>query len=167
MKASEQTSKNRLWVYGQNYASADGRVGFTTSHCVFAYMNFKIHNFSQPGVGHLCLMRSSEMLLIEAEAQYHLGNEGAARDLLVELNATSRRNTSYTCTKSGQALMDEIKLYRGIELWGEGFNWFDLKRWGDSIDRKTYDDGGNWMSRYAVTYGPNEKNYWTWVIPQE
>ena len=129
-------------------------------------MNMKISNNVQPGIGHLCLMRSSEMLLNEAEAQYRLGNEAAARALLVELNATSKRDPEYTCDKSGKALMDEIKLYRGIELWGEGFNWFDLKRWGDTIDRKKYADGGNWMSQYAITITPDEKNHWTWTIPQ-
>ena len=166
MKASSQTKSNKLWVYGQDYALQDGRVGILDNSCVFAYMNFKICNWAQPGIGHLCLMRGSEMLLIEAEAQYRLNNEAAARDLLVELNATSKRNPEYTCDKSGQALMDEIKLYRGIELWGEGFNWFDLKRWGDSISRQTYANGGNWMSQYAITYGPSEKNNWTWCIPQ-
>ena len=166
MKASSQNSKNALWVYGQAYASQDGRIGITDQHCIFAYMNFKIHNNAQPGIGHLCLFRSSEMVLIEAEAQYRLGNEGAARDLLVELNATSGRDPEYTCTATGSDLMEQIKLYRGIELWGEGFNWFDLKRWGDTISRKTYANGGNWMSQYAITIGPNEKNNWTWCIPQ-
>ena len=167
MKASAQNSSNRLWAYGQAYASQDGRVGLLSNHCIFAYMNFKIHNNAQPGIGHLCLFRSSEMLLIEAEAQYRMGNESAARDLLVELNTNSSRDPAYTCTATGTALMEQIKLYRGIELWGEGFNWFDLKRWGDSIDRKTYEQGGNWMSSFAVSFGPNEKNYWTWTIPQK
>lgn len=130
-------------------------------------MNMKISNNIQPGIGHMCLMRGSEMLLIEAEAQYRLNNEAAARAALVELNATSKRDPAYTCDKSGAALMEEIKFYRGVELWGEGFNWFDLKRWGDKIERKTYADGGNWMSSYAVTYGPNEKNNWTWTIPRQ
>ncbi|MBR4660384.1 MAG: RagB/SusD family nutrient uptake outer membrane protein, partial [Bacteroidales bacterium] len=137
-----------------------------STHCIFAYMNFKISNNIQPGIGHLCLMRSSEMLLIEAEAQFQLKKEAEARALLVELNATSKRDPAYTCTASGEALMEQIKLYRGIELWGEGFNWFDLKRWGDSISRKTYANGGNWMSSYAVSFGPNEKNNWTWCIPR-
>ncbi|MCR5710587.1 MAG: RagB/SusD family nutrient uptake outer membrane protein [Bacteroidales bacterium] len=166
MKASAQSSKNKLWVYGQNYAMQDGRVGILSNSCVFAYMNFKIHNNAQPGIGHLCLFRSSEMVLIEAEAQYRLNNEAAARAALVELNATSKRDPAYTCDKSGAALMQEIKLYRGIELWAEGFNWFDLKRWGDTIDRKKYSDGGNWMSQYAIKITPNEKNNWTWCIPQ-
>lgn len=166
-KASKQDETNALWVYGQNYASQDGRVGITTAHCVFAYMNFKIHNNSQPGIGHLCLFRASEMLLIEAEALYNLGGrEDEVRALLVELNKTSGRDPAYTCTKTGVELMDEIKLYRGIELWGEGFNWFDLKRWGDSIDRKKASQGGNWLSSYAGSFGKNEKNNWTWSIPR-
>ena len=165
MKASAQSSKNRLWVHGQNYAVQRGHELLST-HCIFAYMNFKISNNIQPGIGNLCLMRSSEMLLIEAEAQYRLHKEAEAQALLVELNKTSKRDPAYTCTATGEALMEQIKLYRGIELWAEGFNWFDLKRWGDSISRKTYANGGNWMSSYAVTFGPNEKNNWTWIIPR-
>lgn len=166
MKANGQNSSNALYKYAFDYSKQEGRVGLYSNATVSAYMQFKIRNNAQPGIGHLCLFRSSEMVLIEAEAQYHLGNEGSARDLLVELNATSQRDPAYTCNKTGTALMDQIKLYRGIELWAEGFNWFDLKRWGDSISRTTYDNGGNWMSQYAVSYGPDEKNYWTWVIPQ-
>ena len=164
MKAS--STSNKFTLYGRDYAAKVRGHELLTTHLIFAYMNMKISNNVQPGIGHLCLMRGSEMLLIEAEAQYMLKNESAARDLLVELNKTSKRDPSYTCDKSGQALMDEIKLYRGIELWAEGFNWFDLKRWGDSINRQVYKNGGNWMSSYAVSFGPDEKNHWTWCIPQ-
>ena len=166
MKANKQDKSNKLWVYGQNYATQDGRIGILSNSCVFAYMNFKIHNNVQPGIGNMCLFRSSEMLLIEAECQHMLNNDAAAQDLLVELNATSKRDPAYTCDKTGTALMDEIKLYRGIELWAEGFNWFDLKRWGDSISRKAYAAGGNWMSDFAVSFGPNDKNNWTLSIPR-
>ncbi len=27
-------------------------------------------------------------------------------------------------------------------------------------------DGRSWMSSYAVSFGPNEKNNWTWCIPR-
>ena len=168
MKAKSQSSSNALWVYGQAYATQDGRVGILSNSCVFAYMNFKIHNVAQPGIGHECLFRASEMLLIEAEAEYRLTHEDNARALLIELNKTSQRDPAYTCTATGDALMEQIKLYRAIELWGEGFNWFDLKRWGDSISRKTWANGGNWMSGYAVTFGPNDAgfNNWTFCIPR-
>ena len=167
MKATTQSSKSKLWVHGRDYAANVRGHELLTTHCIFAYMNMKISNNVQPGIGHLCLFRSSEMVLIEAEANYRLHNEAAAQALLMELNATSKRDPAYTCTATGDALMEQIKLYRGIELWAEGFNWFDLKRWGDSISRKTYANGGNWMSTYAVTFGPNEKNNWTFIIPRQ
>lgn len=60
----------------------------------------KFYVFDTPGVGYLPFIRSSEMVLIEAEANYFLNNEAAAQAALVELNATSGRNAEYTCTKT-------------------------------------------------------------------
>lgn len=168
MKASKQAKDNALYAHAVEYASEEGRFGLQTGtnySQVAAYMQFKIAANEMPGVGDLCLFRSSEMLLIEAEAQYRQGNESAAQALLVELNATSKRDPAYTCDATGAALMDQIKTYRGIELWGEGFSWFDLKRWGATIDRKTYPEG-NWMSNFAMKIEPT-KNNWTWMIPQQ
>jgi hypothetical protein len=165
--ATSQKNTNALYKYGFAYSKEEGRVGLYSTASVAAYMQFKIRCNTTPGVGNLVLFRSSEMLLIEAEAQFRQKNESAAQALLVELNATSQRDPSYTCTKTGDALMNEIKLYRAIELWGEGFSRFDMKRWGDGISRKAAADGGNWMTSFAVTYGPNEKNNWTWCIPQQ
>lgn len=132
---------------------------------VYAYMNFKFANSTQPGVGHLNNFRSAEMYLIEAEANYFLGNEKAAQTALNALTKDSGRDAKYDCTATGTALLDEIKLYRRIELFGEGFNWFDLKRWGDSMKRTDPDNGGNYISALAVSYGPKDRNNWTWVIP--
>jgi hypothetical protein len=133
---------------------------------VFTYMNFKFKNNAQPGVGHLNHFRSSEMYLIEAEADYHLSKTSEAQALLNELTCKSGRDASYNCTATGTALLDEIKLYRKIELWGEGFNWFDLKRWGDPVVRKSPDDGGDFLSVLAVTIQPTDANKWVWVIPE-
>ena len=112
-----------------------------------------------------CIFRSSEMLLIEAEAECMMGNNTKAQSALVALNKTSGRDPQYTCTKTGAELLNEIKLYRRIELWGEGFDWFDLKRWKQPLVRHTYEDGGNFLSNFAVTINPDEKNNWTYVIP--
>ena len=131
----------------------------------FAYMQFKIKAEDLPGVGNLNHFRSSEMYLIEAEAAYFSENENGARNALNALIRDSERDPSYECTAVGDNLLEEIKFYRAVELWGEGFDWFDLKRWGDSIDRKSYDDGGNFLSVLAVSYGPADRNEWTWKIP--
>ena len=85
--------------------------------------------------------------------------------MLKELIRDSGRDPQYTCDKSGQALLDEIKFYRRIELWGEGFSWFDFKRRKDTIVRHTFEDGGNYMTNAAVTINPEDANNWMWVIP--
>ncbi len=131
----------------------------------YIYMNFKFKTLEQPGIGNLNNFRSSEMYLIEAEANYFLGNEAAARTAMNTLTRDSKRDEAYNCTATGKALLDEIKLYRRIELFGEGFNWFDLKRWGDPLERKALGNGGSYISSLAVNYDKSDRNNWTWVIP--
>jgi len=133
----------------------------------YAYMQFKIGAADLPGVGNLNHFRSSEMYLIEAEAKYFTANESGAQQALVTLNRDSGRDPSYTCTKTGTSLLNEIKTYRAIELWGEGFDWFDLKRWGDNVSRLSYANGGNFITTLDVTYGPTDKNNWVWKIPEK
>jgi hypothetical protein len=70
--------------------------------------HLKFWVFDTPGVSYLPFIRSSEMVLIEAEANYFLGKEADAIASLVELNATSGRNPNYTCDKSGNDLFEEI-----------------------------------------------------------
>lgn len=135
------------------------------SASVYAYMQFKIKANDMPGVGNMNNFRSSEMYLIEAEANYFLNNAAGAQSLLEELTKSTGRNPQYSCTKTGADLLNEIKFYRAVELWGEGFDWFDMKRWGDPIVRKTYEQGGNFLASLAVTIQPQERNKWTWKIP--
>lgn len=132
----------------------------------YPYMQFKISNTDQAGVGNLNHFRSSEMLLIEAEAKYYLNKPAAdIQALMNTLTKTSLRDPSYNCVSTGAALLAEIKTYRAIELWGEGFDFFDLKRWGDKIERKNYANGGNFVPTLDVTINPSEKNKWTIVTP--
>jgi hypothetical protein len=136
---------------------------------VYAYMQFKIAAEDLPGVGNLNHFRSSEMVLIEAEAKYFLNDEDGARQALTALNLDSGRDPNYSTSNAGETLLDEIKLYRAFELWGEGFDWFDMKRWGDDIVRNTAANGGNFITDLAVTIPANDptKNNWTWMIPQK
>ncbi len=123
---------------------------------------WKFFVFDTPGVGYLPFIRSSEMLLIEAEANYFLGNAPAAQTNLVELNAKSGRDAEYTCTNTGDALFEEIRKYRELELWGEGFEYSDLKRWNLPLDRTT---GNNVASYTKVKVEANNAN-WIWATPQ-
>lgn len=125
----------------------------------------KFYVFDTPGVSYLLFIRSSEMVLVEAEANYFLNDETAARAALVELNATSGRNPEYTCDKSGEALWNEIMDYRELELWGEGFAWSDYKRWNRDIVRHSFAEGGNAHISVAKTIPASGVNKWTWDVP--
>lgn len=107
-------------------------------------------------------MRVAEMYLIEAEAKARLGNADAA-SILFEFEKT--RNPSYTLsTNSGQALVDEILLQRRIELWGEGFRFYDLKRTDSPLDRtgSNHDIG---ITNGVLTAVSSDKR-WQWLIPK-
>ena len=131
---------------------------------VFPYMQVKFTVDFMVGGGSFPLFRTAEMYYNEAEAEYHLGNEATARQLIYEANKD--RDPSYVLsTKSGADLLKEIKLYRRFDLWGEGYDWFDYKRWGESLSRKHYSEGGNWHKTFAITYGPESRNAWTWKYP--
>lgn len=84
--------------------------------------------------GDYVFMRAAEMYLIEAEAKALAGNESGAKQALYDLIST--RVSGYTLsTNSGQALLDEIRFHRKLELWGEGFSFFDMKRWNTGLNR--------------------------------
>jgi len=111
--------------------------------------------------GDYVFMRAAEMYLIEAEAKALAGNEIGARQALFQLIST--RDVSYTLsTNSGQALIDEIRLHRKIELWGEGFAFFDMKRWNIGLDR-TY-PGSNHATFGFFDY-PNNSIKFNFQIP--
>jgi len=81
-------------------------------------------------------MRAAEMALIEAEALAQQGNTGGAKTILEELIQT--RQPDYTADASNSdVLIKEIWLQRRIELWGEGFRFFDLKRQCARFDNVT------------------------------
>ena len=165
---------------GEAYNTANGRVTtgpllerarrdyadklFSTS-LIYAYMQFKFLCTSQPGVGQLNHIRAAEMYLIEAEANCHLGGKDAETQALMQaLVKNCGRDPQYTCNKTGSDLLEEVKLYRRIELWGEGFDWFDLKRWRQPIVRHAH-PLGSFHTQFAVSVQPEDGNRWTWVYP--
>ena len=147
-----------------NRAFAENGDRLYETSLVYGYMHFKFLVDFQPGGGSFSLFRSAEMYYIEAEADCHLNKESDAQQLLYTV--TSKFDPSYTkSTKTGSALLDEVKLYRRFDLWGEGHDWFDYKRWGQPIVRKSIADGGSWHDVYAITINPEDGNNWTWAIP--
>lgn len=160
---------DNIYEQADSIVKARQAKGLTTPYQAgFYYLdaNLKFYVKAQPGVGYVPFIRSSEMVLIEAEANYFLGKTAEAQAALVELNATSGRNPEYTCTKTGEELLSEIQDYRCLELWGEGFEWSDFKRWNKAVVRKTFEEGGNAHPSVAITINPEDGNKWTWGVPQ-
>ncbi|MDE6423774.1 MAG: RagB/SusD family nutrient uptake outer membrane protein, partial [Muribaculaceae bacterium] len=121
------------------------------------------------GMNQWPFMRASEMGYTEAEAAFRNGDEATARKIMEELNKDVR-DPNYTCSATGDALLQEIKDYRAFELWGEGFNWFDMKRWHDPIVRVAWEannpNSGNRGTSFAQTFSPDQYYGWMVVVPQ-
>lgn len=82
------------------------------------------------------ILRSSEMYLIEAEAEARQGvaNEPAAKLALQAIQARAIPGTGLS-VNTGAALINEILLERDKELFGEGHKFFDLLRTKTPVTR--------------------------------
>jgi starch-binding outer membrane protein, SusD/RagB family len=96
----------------------------------FPYMNRKFLSGGGSGssIGDLPIMRVAEMYLIEAEARARAGGQDAAAANVLFTLAKNRDPSYVLSTNTGAALINEIMIQRRIELWGEGFRFYDLKR---------------------------------------
>lgn len=125
----------------------------------FMNRKFKVQD-PQLSIGDVPLMRAAEMYLIEAEAYAHLNNNAAAANALYQL--AKRRDAAYTLsTKTGNALLNEILVQRRIELWGEGFRFYDLKRLNLPLDRSRH----TFLPSYQHPVPAGDKQ-WQFAIPQ-
>lgn len=112
-------------------------------------------------VGEVAFMRLAELYLTHAEALARSGQDAAAQDVFTKFQVT--RDPSYVSKgNTGAALAEEIMNSRRVELWGEGFRFYDLKRLQLPIKR-----GRNFNVTFA---GFIEKAWgepgWEWEIPR-
>lgn len=128
------------------------------------YMSYKFRDLTSDRVsGDYIYLRSALMYYIEAEGLAKSGNEQGAKDVLFEI--TVKRDPSYTkSNKSGAELIDEIITQKRIELWGEGFGFFDLKRLGKDIVRDYTGTNHPSYGRFNIPTGDNK---WLFMIPQD
>ncbi len=86
-------------------------------------------------IGDYIYIRNAEFYLTKSEALAQLGRDTEAQQVLFDLNST--RDASYVkSTSTGQTLIDEILLYRRIEMFGEGVASFDMARLGVGLNRQ-------------------------------
>lgn len=103
-------------------------------------------------------MKSGEMYYIKAEALYLAQDEAGARQALEEVMQT--RLSGYSAAdKSGEALLEEIRIQKRIDCWGEGVRLFDMKWRGEALDRSQSTNHEHYMK-----LEPNPK-VWVYMIP--
>lgn len=108
------------------------------------------------------LMRVEEMILIQAEATAMSGDVAGGKKILEDF-VRNYRDPSYTCNATtAEGVQDAVWFQRRVELWGEGFSYFDLMRLKKPIDRR----GANYEA--SVTYNiPAESKIMLWIIPED
>ncbi|MDE5888368.1 MAG: RagB/SusD family nutrient uptake outer membrane protein [Muribaculaceae bacterium] len=82
------------------------------------------------------LMRVEEMYLIQAEATAMAGNPAGGKQILVDFVQTYRDPSYSTTASSATEVQEAVWMQRRIELWGEGFCYFDLLRLNKGLDRR-------------------------------
>lgn len=135
------------------------------------------------------LMRSAEMYLIEAEAEARI-NPGSPQAVAVLNELMAKRDATYDAAakvtlrnantdndKRAKALLglavtdtwtilEEVKLQRKIELWGEGFSYDDIRRYQKGLNRPRNFSSDHSPSVAIVTrLGANDKKF-IFRIPQ-
>lgn len=140
------TDVRKLFYHAYNVGPTDYRYWVTSK---FIFDNFGTD---------VPLMRTAEMILIEAEALYHQGQVEEAHELLYQLQV-NRDPQAVKSANTGSALFEEILVERRKELYMEfGVEWFDARRLERGITRT-----GN--HRIFKNLEPNDKRFFL-KIPQ-
>lgn len=166
---------NPLYTTEDEFDAAEAvikaKYGMVSGHNTHPYQAFKLKQ-ANPGTidpDDIILMRSAEMYLIEAEAEAMQGNIGPAQTALQALVGTRDTGFAATAFASQDALMDEIKFQRRLELWGEGFGYTDHIRWDEGVDHAANGGSGASQVLYQDAWqiaNPSTNDDWIFKIPQ-
>jgi len=114
-------------------------------------------------LGDNLFMRGAEFHLIYAEAKALDGDDNGAAQALYAL--ANNRDTAYILsTNTGASLLNEIRMQRKLELWGEGFAFYDMKRWNEPLIRDYIGSNHPSFGRFNFSAGAKE---FIFQIPQD
>ncbi len=134
----------------------DGDSSQSTTGAKMPYANLKF-GFDGEWTMDYMYMRAAEMYLIEAEGLARQGKGTEAATVLAELMA--QRQPSWNKTSVTVA---DVQLQRSIELWGEGFSYFDKRRNNEGANRAY--EGSNHLSSAQMVV-PADSAVWTYQLP--
>ena len=97
---------------------------------------YKDEVYTSTNANDIPMMRVEEMYLILAEAQAMAGDAAAGAATLQSF-VSAYRDPAYVCTATtAEQVQNQVWMQRRIELWGEGFSYFDLMRLNKGVDRR-------------------------------
>lgn len=150
------TDERRKWWDPSGEAEVPG-----SSYAPNTYQNRKFTARSTAdAVGDVAFMRLAEIYLNLAEALARSGN-AEAQTVFTKFQQT--RDPQYVSKgNTGEALIKEIMNSRRVELWGEGFRFYDLKRLHEPIKR-----GSNFVVTFCSFLEKDaDAQGWVWEIPK-
>lgn len=136
------------------------------------YTNVKFHAYNnEPGsqnASDWIMMRLEEMVLIQAEGLAMSGNLVGGKQVLSNWVSQYRQPGYSSTASSPEEFQDEVWFQRRIELWGEGFSWFDIMRLKKNVVRVANNDRDNtsWLSTMQFNVAANDP-IMLWRIPQD
>jgi hypothetical protein len=142
--------------------------GMVSGQNLHPYMHVKFLNKNPGSIDpdDVIYMRSSEMYLTEAEAKAMILDIAGAQAALKPLGEARDSAYDVTVFDSQTKLMDEIKLQRYIELYGEGFGYTDHIRWDQAIDLTNSGASAVLYQNGFMQAKPSVNDAWVFKIPQ-
>ncbi|WP_367997950.1 RagB/SusD family nutrient uptake outer membrane protein [Riemerella columbina] len=121
------------------FSDTDIRKLFDYDPKASSYRQYSTHKFIfKRGEAACPYIRTPEMILIAAEAQYQLGNTTKAQEILYKLQK-NRDPKAVEQHNTGNALLEEILVERRKELYGEiGVELYDARRLSRPLKRSAY-----------------------------
>ena len=105
-------------------------------YCQMKFGTYKDEVYTSTNANDIPLMRVEEVYLMLAEAQAMAGDPAAGAATLQSFVSTYR-DPAYVCNAATDvAVQNAVWMQRRIELWGEGFSYFDLMRLNKGVDRR-------------------------------
>lgn len=129
--------RKNSWRYGNNMDSDFPYRGYLPQYATFKFRpgSGDYNSYLVGSAASVPLMRVEEMILIEAEAKGHQ-NLAAGKTALENFVKTYRDPAFVSTATTLDQFIEEVWLQRRIELWGEGFATFDIKRLNKPVIRK-------------------------------
>ena len=105
-------------------------------YCQMKFGTYKDEVYTSTNANDIPLMRVEEVYLMLAECQAMAGDAAAGAATLQNFVSTYR-DPAYVCTATTpEQVQNQVWMQRRIELWGEGFSYFDLMRLNKGVDRR-------------------------------